>query len=125
MEHNEKSAISVTTVIGFLAVWEDIDWTLAQIASNTRLVIFSGSLQAVIKNNLLFPSVCRMSCAFNYRIMTKILACTAEKSDPGAKVIPKPKGGFPVMAKTTRNHIFSKEINQVPIAAMVLAPNFY
>ena len=34
------------------------------------------------------------------------------------------KGGFPVMAETTRNHIFSKEISQVIIAAMVLAPNF-
>ena len=30
------------------------------------------------------------------------------------------KGGFPVMAETTRNHIFSKEISQVIIAAMVL-----
>ena len=35
------------------------------------------------------------------------------------------KGGFPVMAETTRNHIFSKEISQVIIADMVLAPNFY
>ena len=35
------------------------------------------------------------------------------------------KAGFPVMAETTRNHIFSKEISQVIIAAMVLAPNFY
>ena len=35
------------------------------------------------------------------------------------------KGGFPVMAETTRSHIFSKEISQVIIAAMVLAPNFY
>ena len=35
------------------------------------------------------------------------------------------KGGFPVMAETTRNHIFSKEISQVIITAMVLAPNFY
>ena len=35
------------------------------------------------------------------------------------------RGGFPVMAETTRNHIFSKEISQVIIAAMVLAPNFY
>ena len=35
------------------------------------------------------------------------------------------KGGFPVMAETTCNHIFSKEISQVIIAAMVLAPNFY
>ena len=34
----------------------------------------------------------------------------------------KSKGGFPVMADTTRNHIFSKEISQVIIAAMVLAP---
>ena len=32
------------------------------------------------------------------------------------------KGEFPVMAETTRNHIFSKEISQVIIAAMVLAP---
>ena len=32
------------------------------------------------------------------------------------------KGGFPVMAETTHNHIFSKEISQVIIAAMVLAP---
>ena len=30
-----------------------------------------------------------------------------------------------VMAETARNHIFSKEISQVIIAAMVLAPNFY
>ena len=29
------------------------------------------------------------------------------------------------MAETTRNHIFSKEISQVIIAAMVLVPNFY
>ena len=29
------------------------------------------------------------------------------------------------MAETTRNHIFSKEISQVIIAAIVLAPNFY
>ena len=36
-----------------------------------------------------------------------------------------PKGGFPFMAETTRDHIFSKEISQVTIAAMVLAPNFY
>ena len=35
------------------------------------------------------------------------------------------EGGFPVMAENTRNHIFSKEISQVIIAAMVLAPNFY
>ena len=35
------------------------------------------------------------------------------------------KGGFPVMAETTRNQIFSKEISQVIIAAMVLAANFY
>ena len=35
------------------------------------------------------------------------------------------KGGFLVMAETTRNHIFSKEISQVIIAAMVLPPNFY
>ena len=34
----------------------------------------------------------------------------------------KAKGGFPVMAETTRNHIFSKEISQEIIAAMVLAP---
>ena len=34
-------------------------------------------------------------------------------------------GGFPVMAETTRNHIFSKQISQVIFAAMVLAPNFY
>ena len=32
------------------------------------------------------------------------------------------KGGFPVMAETTRNHTFSKEISQVIIAAMGLAP---
>ena len=32
------------------------------------------------------------------------------------------KGGFPVMAETTCNHTFSKEISQVTIAAMVLAP---
>ena len=35
------------------------------------------------------------------------------------------KGGFPVIAETTRNHAFSKEISQVILAAMVLAPNFY
>ena len=40
-------------------------------------------------------------------------------------LLQKSKGGFPVMAETTRNHIFSKEISQVIIAAMVLAPNFY
>ena len=34
------------------------------------------------------------------------------------------KGGFPVIAETTRNHIFSKQISQVIPAAMVLAPNF-
>ena len=54
MEHDEKSTIFVTTVNGFQAVQEDVDWTLAEIASNTRPVIFSGSLQAVIKNHLLF-----------------------------------------------------------------------
>ena len=36
-----------------------------------------------------------------------------------------PKGGFPVIAETTRNHTFSKEISQVMLAAMVLAPDFY
>ena len=35
------------------------------------------------------------------------------------------KGGFPVIPETTRNHTFSKEISQVIIAAMVLAPDFY
>ena len=35
-----------------------------------------------------------------------------------------PLGGFPVIAETTRNHTFSKEISQVILAAMVLAPNF-
>ena len=35
------------------------------------------------------------------------------------------KGGFPVIAETTRNYIFSKEISQVILAAMVLKPNFY
>ena len=34
------------------------------------------------------------------------------------------KGGFPVIAETTRNHTFSKEISQVILAAMVLVPNF-
>ena len=34
------------------------------------------------------------------------------------------KGGFPVIAETTRNHNFSKEVSQVILAAMVLAPNF-
>ena len=33
-------------------------------------------------------------------------------------------GGFPVIAETTRNHTFSKEISQAILAAMVLAPNF-
>ena len=41
------------------------------------------------------------------------------------KHVLKPIGGFPVMAENTRNHTFSKEISQVIIAAMVLAPNFY
>ena len=35
------------------------------------------------------------------------------------------KGGFPVIAETTLNHIFSKEISQVILAATGLAPNFY
>ena len=35
------------------------------------------------------------------------------------------KGGFRVIAETTRNNIFSKEISQVMLAAMVLAPDFY
>ena len=35
------------------------------------------------------------------------------------------KGGFPVIAETTRNHIFSKEFSQVMLAAMVLELNFY
>ena len=35
------------------------------------------------------------------------------------------KGGFRVIAKTARNHIFSKEISQVMLTAMVLAPDFY
>ena len=35
------------------------------------------------------------------------------------------KGGFRVITETTRNHIFSKEISQVMLAAMVLAPDFY
>ena len=48
MEHNEKSTNFVTTVNGFQAVREDVDWTLEEIASNTRTIIFSGSLQAVI-----------------------------------------------------------------------------
>ena len=34
-------------------------------------------------------------------------------------------GGFPVIAETTRNHTFSKEISQVMLAAMVLVPDFY
>ena len=49
---------------------EDVDWGQAEIASNTRPVIFSGSLQAVIKNHLFFPVLCRMSCTFSCRIMT-------------------------------------------------------
>ena len=71
VEHNEKSTIFVTTVNGFQAVWEDV---LAEIALNTRPVIFLGSLQAVIKNHLLFPVLCRMSYTFSYRIM--INECT-------------------------------------------------
>ena len=48
---------------------------------------------------------------------------TVENSaDSNPKHTTHSKGGFPVMAETTRNHIFSKEINQVIIAAMVLAP---
>ena len=35
------------------------------------------------------------------------------------------KDEFPVIRETTRNDIFSKEISQVTLAAMVLAPNFY
>ena len=35
------------------------------------------------------------------------------------------KGGFRVIAETTRNHIFSKENSQVMLAAMVLVPDFY
>ena len=35
------------------------------------------------------------------------------------------KGGFPVISETTRNYTFSKEISQVMLAAMVLAPDFY
>ena len=35
------------------------------------------------------------------------------------------KGGFPVIAETTRSHIFSIEVNQVILAAIVLAPNLY
>ena len=35
------------------------------------------------------------------------------------------KADFLSWAENTRNHIFSKEISQVIIAAMVLAPNFY
>ena len=41
------------------------------------------------------------------------------------KQFTKPEGGFPVIAETTRNHTFSKEISKVILAAMVLAPNFY
>ena len=70
MEHAEKSTIFVTTVNGFQAVREDVNWTLAEIASNTRPVILSWSLEAVIKNHLLFAILCPMSCTFNYRIMT-------------------------------------------------------
>ena len=35
------------------------------------------------------------------------------------------KGGFRVIAETTRNHILSKEISQVMLAAMVFVPDFY
>ena len=34
------------------------------------------------------------------------------------------EGGFPVIAETTRNRTFSKEINQVILATMVLTPSF-
>ena len=34
-------------------------------------------------------------------------------------------GGFPVIAETTPNHTFSKEISQVMLADMGLAPDFY
>ena len=34
------------------------------------------------------------------------------------------EGGFPVIAETTRNHTFSKEISQVMLEAMVSAPDF-
>ena len=35
------------------------------------------------------------------------------------------KGRFRVIAETTCNHIFSKEISQMMLAAMVLVPDFY
>ena len=35
------------------------------------------------------------------------------------------KGRFPVIAETTLNYTFSKEISQVILASMVLVPNFY
>ena len=41
------------------------------------------------------------------------------------RLSPDPKGGFLVIAETTRNHTFSKEISQVILAAMVLAPTVY
>ena len=49
---------------------KNVDWALAEIASNTRPVMLSGSLQAVIKNHLLFSLLYRMSCTSSYRIMT-------------------------------------------------------
>ena len=48
--------------------------------------------------------------------------CRPSRQIIETRQLQRPKGGFPVMAETTRNHIFSKEISQVIIAAMVLAP---
>ena len=51
--------------------------------------------------------------------------CQRHKAQATHSVFILPKGGFPVIVETTRNHTFSKEVSQVILAAMVLAPNFY
>ena len=63
----------------------------------------SYDLSIDLNRILLVLQTCARSCAVQYIL---------------------PQGGFPVIAETTRNHTFSKEISQVILAAMVLAPNF-
>ena len=79
-------------------------------AETTRNHIFSKEISQVI--------IAAMVLAPNFYWKNCLRVISAMRGNP-------PKGGFPVMAETTRNHIFSKEISQVIIAAMVLAPNFY
>ena len=35
------------------------------------------------------------------------------------------KGGLPLIAETTRRHVFSTEISEVILSVMVFVPNFY